>query len=194
MPNFGRVTPTLYRGGQPTLEGLRQLRALGVEIVINLRNEQNEIETERREVEERGLQYISMPWNASYPPDSRAVRSFVELIQANPGKKVFVHCWAGRDRTGVMIAVFRIAMQGWTPARALDEMEAFGYGRGTRRFRFRDPQLCSLQLTHYDGATFRVLEKSSIDGSQCVPFTLSVPDGPSTVSDRKASAGEHSPH
>jgi len=209
VPNFGRVTPTLYRGGQPTLEGLRQLRALGVEIVINLRNEQNEIETERREVEERGLQYISMPWNASYPPDSRAVRSFVELIQANPGKKVFVHCWAGRDRTGVMIAVFRIAMQGWTPARALDEMEAFGYGRGTRRFRFRhlkayverfpellsrDPQLCSLQLTHYDGATFRVLEKSSIDGSQCVPFTLSLPDGPSTVSDRKASAGEHSPH
>ena len=47
VPNFGQVTPTLYRGGQPTLEGLRQLRALGVEIVINLRNEQNEIETER---------------------------------------------------------------------------------------------------------------------------------------------------
>ncbi len=127
LPNFGRVTDTLYRGGQPTQEGFQALKKLGVEIVVNLRHERSEIEAERRQIEALGLRYLSIPWSASHNPTSQQVAEFLALLRANSEKKVFVHCHYGADRTGVMVAVFRIAMQNWTSWQAITEMSAFHY-------------------------------------------------------------------
>src|SRR6267154_5289904 len=37
VPQFAQVTPTLYRGAQPTAEGFASLDKLGVNIVVDLR-------------------------------------------------------------------------------------------------------------------------------------------------------------
>ncbi len=127
VPNFGQVTPTLYRGGQPYPEGYVQLKELGIEVVVNFRNEPEEIETERRAVEALGLGYISIPWSGRHNPTSEQVADFLTLLRDNPRKKIFAHCHHGADRTGVMIAAYRIALQNWTPPEARAEMEAFHY-------------------------------------------------------------------
>ena len=127
VPNFGRVTPNLYRGAQPSDTGFQELKKLGVEIVVNFRNERGEIEAERRNVERLGLRYVSIPWSASHNPTSQQVADFLEVLQANPESKIFVHCHRGADRTGTMVAAYRIAEQRWTPPQAIQEMRAYHY-------------------------------------------------------------------
>ncbi len=129
VPNFGRVSATLYRGGQPSDEGLLALKKSGVEIVVNFRNEPDRIEKERHEVEALGLRYVSIPWSSWHAPSNQQVAEFLELLRANPQKKTFVHCHHGSDRTGVMVAAYRIAFDNWTPAAAIEEMNAYHFHR-----------------------------------------------------------------
>ena len=129
VPNFGEVTPLLYRGGQPTEEGFQGLKKLGVEIVVNFRNEPERIEAERRQVEALNMRYASIPWSSWHRPNDQQVADFLELLRANPQKKIFVHCHHGADRTGVMIAAYRIAVEHWTPPQAIAEMDAFHFHR-----------------------------------------------------------------
>ena len=56
-----------------------------------------------------------------------SVAKFLTLLRSNPGKKVFVHCRLGTDRTGMMIAAYRMSQEGWSAKEARKEMEAFGY-------------------------------------------------------------------
>jgi len=128
VQNFAQVTPTLYRGGQPTEEGYVQLKELGIEIVVSLRGTHNE-ETlaEPGRVEVLGMSYVRIPWKPEHPPDHEQVATFLALVRDNPDKMIYVHCRTGKDRTAVMTAAYRIAMQKWTPEQALKEMEAFGF-------------------------------------------------------------------
>ncbi len=125
VPNFGRVTPNLYRGAQPKPEGYAELKKLGIEIVVNFRKRSDGTEAERRIVESLGLRYVSIPWSAWGQPENKQVAEFLELLRANPEKKIFVHCRAGADRTGVIVAAYRIAVQNWRPSQALAEMKAY---------------------------------------------------------------------
>lgn len=121
--NFGEVTPTLYRGAQPSNEGFRNLAQMGIAIVVDLRGSRD---GERREVTQLGMQYVPIPWHCFHPRDE-VFAQFFTLLRENPGKKVFVHCNTGDDRTGMEVAAYRIAEQGWTAAEARAEMEAYGF-------------------------------------------------------------------
>ncbi len=127
VPNFGEVTAQLFRGGQPTTEGFRALKDFGIEIVVNFRDEPAEIESERRAVEALGLRYVSISWKASQIPQGAQVAEFLKLLQTSPGKRIFAHCRFGSDRTGVMIATYRLAFEDWQPAQALREMRTYHY-------------------------------------------------------------------
>lgn len=133
LPNLGKVNERLYRGGQPKDQGYAKLKELGVEIVVNLRNEDDKIDGERGQVEALGMRYVSIPWSGFRNPDNRQVAEFLSLLRAHPEKKVFVHCRRGAERTGVMLAAYRITEQDWTPEQALGEMEKFKF----RGFWFR---------------------------------------------------------
>ena len=126
LPNFGRVNASLYRGGQPTEAGFRSLRERGIEIVVNLRDDKD-IRRDRAIVESLGMRYVSIPWKGFRGPRHEEVAEFLTLLRANPGKGIFVHCRRGAERTGVMVAVYRIAFEGWKPEEALAEMEQFHF-------------------------------------------------------------------
>jgi len=128
VPNFGKVTDTLYRGAQPTQDGFANLRKLGINIVVDLRGSAGE----RGVVTKLGMQYVSFPWHCFNPKDEQFAR-FLTLVRANPGQKVFVHCHLGDDRTGMEIAAYRMAEQGWTAEDARKEMVAFGANWWHRR-------------------------------------------------------------
>ena len=126
LSNFAAVTPQLYRGGQPTLAGYEKLKKMGVDIVVDLRLSGKE--TEKENVTKAGMKFVSIPWHCMLPKD-RVFAKFLKVLQENPHKKVFVHCRYGDDRTGMMVAAYRMALQGWTPDEARKEMQKFGFNR-----------------------------------------------------------------
>ena len=122
VPNLGEVTPTLYRGGQPTAEGFEALARMGISIVVDTGRSKRDEGLIRR----LGMTYVSLPWYCPLPKDKVFAR-FIEIIRENRGKKIFVHCRLGDDRTGMMIAAYRMAVDGWTAKEAMHEMHEFGY-------------------------------------------------------------------
>ncbi|MGC2404607.1 MAG: protein-tyrosine phosphatase family protein [Acidobacteriaceae bacterium] len=127
LPNFGHVTQNLYRGGQPTSDGFNALHAMGVGIVVDFREDRTEIVTEKRQVESLGMKSIEIPWSANHEPSNAQIVEFLDLVRANPEAKIFVHCRRGADRTGVMIAAYRIAIEHEPVAEALSEMHRYHY-------------------------------------------------------------------
>lgn len=126
LPNFGEVTPNLYRGGQPGIDGLKTLQKLDITIVVDMRSGPNS--NEKRAVEKLGMEYVSIPWHCPFPRDEVFAR-FLQLIRENPGKKIFVHCRLGDDRVGMMTAAYRMAEQGWSANQAMEEMKTSGFTR-----------------------------------------------------------------
>src|SRR5579859_4215990 len=126
IPNFGEVTKNLYRGGQPTVKGMEDLKKLGVDIVVDMRGGRQE--SENKLADKLGMRYISIPSHCPFPTD-KPWAQFLAVIRDNPGRKIFVHCRLGDDRTGLAVASYRMADQGWTPDEALNEMRIFGFTR-----------------------------------------------------------------
>lgn len=124
IPNFAEVTPNLYRGGQPSADGLAALKDLGVDVIVDLRGSASD--SERDAVTKLGMQYVSIPSHCPFPRDKPWAR-FLQVMRENHNKKVFVHCRLGDDRTGLAIASYRIADEGWSTDEALNEMKEFGF-------------------------------------------------------------------
>jgi tyrosine-protein phosphatase SIW14 len=123
VANAAEITPRLYRGAQPTVQGLETLAGMGINIVVDLRGSRND---ERERVNRLGMQYVPIPWHCPFPHDDVFAR-FLSLLRQNPSKKVFVHCRLGDDRAGMIIAAYRMAEQGWTAKEAMKEMKAYGF-------------------------------------------------------------------
>jgi protein tyrosine phosphatase (PTP) superfamily phosphohydrolase (DUF442 family) len=120
--NFGEVTPMLYRGGQPTHEGFERLSQMGINIVVDVGRSRRD----EKQIKQLGMHYVSLPWYCPFPKDD-VFKHFLKLVKENPDKKIFVHCRLGDDRTGMMIAAYRMGVQGWTAEEAMEEMHSFGY-------------------------------------------------------------------
>lgn len=124
---FSQVDARLYRGGQPDAAAFEQLRQLGVRTVINLRRN----DEERRIVEALGLRYVDLstgltPFGLGGGIKEVVVRRFFEVIDDPQAGPVFLHCRRGADRTGAVVAMYRIARQGWAPEAAYEEARAIG--------------------------------------------------------------------
>lgn len=122
LPNLYKVSDGLYRGAQPTAGGLPELKKLGVKTVVNLR----ESNGDQAQLSELGVAYEHIPMSAFSPKDDDVVR-FLRIAGNRGNGPVFVHCQRGADRTGLMCAVYRVAVQGWTKDDAIAEMSQGGF-------------------------------------------------------------------
>ena len=117
LPNFHKVSDRLYRGAQPTTQGVRQLQALGVKTIVNLRY----LHSDAAAIGDTGIQEVDIPMLALHVNDRQAVR-FLKVVTDPARTPVFVHCQHGSDRTGVMCAVYRIVVERWSKEEAVCEM------------------------------------------------------------------------
>ena len=124
LANFAEVTPMLYRGGQPHGVGLQSLAHMGINTIIDVRL--TGADKESAEARKLGMDFVALPWHCLFPRDA-AIAKFLAYLREHPDKKVFVHCRYGDDRTGMLIAAYRMAVEGWSAADARREMDAFGF-------------------------------------------------------------------
>lgn len=117
LPNFFKVSDILYRGAQPTGEGMDELKKIGIKTIINLRS----FHSDRDEMGDIGFQYEHIYMKAWHPEDKEVVR-FLRIVSDEAKTPAFVHCMHGADRTGTMCAIYRMAFEEWSTQEALDEM------------------------------------------------------------------------
>ncbi len=128
LPNGGRVNDFLYRGAQPHPAGIQELKNLGITTIVDLRGENPaQRDSERQQAESLGIRFVSIPVSGWDPPSNEQVAQFLSLFRNNPKEKVFVHCRFGDDRTGVFVATYRMAFEGWPATQAMNEMYFFGF-------------------------------------------------------------------
>lgn len=137
--NFAQVDEHIYRGAVPSETGLKDLRALHVSIVMDLREPGESGTEERVEAEHLGMKYIDIPMRPLSAPTPGEMKQALEvLLAADAGSdRVFVHCRRGRDRTGTVIACYRIQHDHWSNRRAFVDAKKHGISiveRGMRSY------------------------------------------------------------
>lgn len=130
--HFHKVTATLYRGGQPSEKGFHELKTLGIKHIINLRADSNKTNTPSDEA--FTLQHIPVSANPFKNPKEADVVQFLKTVTTSSNQPVFVHCQEGVDRTGLMIAAYRIVIDGWSKDEAITEMHEAGSHWFFKRF------------------------------------------------------------
>jgi len=106
--NFHRVSETMFRGAQPTAEGMRVLQSMGIRTIVNLRR----FHSDRDELGDTPLRYERITFNTTHPERRETVR-FLQLATTPSLQPIYVHCKHGSDRTGLMVAAYRVAVEGW---------------------------------------------------------------------------------
>jgi tyrosine-protein phosphatase SIW14 len=128
LPNFQKINDNLYRGGQPNDAGFADLKRLGIMTVIDLRDNDDKASKKRALVEKAGMRFINFPLDNWARPSVSDIEKILDAVNSPANRPVFIHCKRGSDRTGTVIAVYRMTHDGWNAKRAGDEAEKFGIG------------------------------------------------------------------
>lgn len=137
LPNFHEVNSKLFRGAQPATGGVQQLAGLGIKTIVNLRGPGEKVLNEEAAARSAGLRYFSIPFDRMGRPDDAEMKQVLAIIDAPENQPVFVHCKQGVDRTGTVIAIYRITHDGWTSEQAKAEANRYGmhaWERGMKNY------------------------------------------------------------
>ncbi|HEV2426559.1 MAG TPA: sulfur transferase domain-containing protein [Terriglobia bacterium] len=122
--NFHQIDAHVYRGGQPTLDGYKYLARIGVKTVLDLRESNALSAAEQQAVTALGMKFVNVPMSGLTPPTRAQISQILSLLEGSSSGPVYVHCRRGADRTGAVIAAYRIDHDHWQNARALQEAMA----------------------------------------------------------------------
>ena len=126
-PLFYRVDEHVYRGKQPHKEDLPALAQMGVKTVLDLRSGFDRKRWEQKAVEEAGMQYVRIGLSGIFPPTNKQIDRILAVLEDPQRGSVFLHCRRGADRSGVVIACYRIAHDHWTNKQAMQEAREQGF-------------------------------------------------------------------
>ncbi len=129
ISNFYKVDSVYYRGGQPSLLGYRYLKkTVKIKTIIDLRSHSKKKASKNKaKLEKMGFNYINIALNPFTSPGKEQIDKFLKIINTPKCQPVYVHCFFGNDRTGLMTAIYRIVKYNWTFAQAYEEMKNNGY-------------------------------------------------------------------
>ena len=125
IENFGQMDERFYRGAQPSEKDYKDLAALGINTVIDLRDDPER--NERPMVESLEMKYVNIPMAGKKYPTPAVTELFLKTVNDPATGKFFVHCAGGRHRTGAMGAVYRFQFYHWTFDQAYKEMKQYDF-------------------------------------------------------------------
>lgn len=123
LMNVGRIAPGVFRGNQPQPEGYETLKKMGIRTVISFRARHGE----KARVEAAGMRSIEIPISMLEKPRSSDIRKITGMMADPANQPLYVHCALGKDRTGIVVAAYRMDIDGWSLQDAIAEMRSFGF-------------------------------------------------------------------
>lgn len=114
--NFHKISSDVFRSEQPSAKQMQYLDKLGFKTVINLRLWHND----QDEIKDTGISEVWIKLRAGNIIDEKVIE-ILQAIRKSP-KPILIHCWHGSDRTGVIIAMYRLVFQNWTKEQAINEL------------------------------------------------------------------------
>jgi tyrosine-protein phosphatase SIW14 len=136
LPNFNMVNDQILRGGQPSDDGFKKLAERGVKTVVDLRwVDEHSIAHEKQIVETDGMRFVSVPMKGIGAPTPEQVSKALDVLEDSNNWPVFVHCRRGSDRTGTVLACYRISHDHWKNQKALEEAKTYGLSSFERAMR-----------------------------------------------------------
>lgn len=132
LPHFGTVREgMLYRSGQPRGLGLTWVKHYGIRTLINLRKPHSDgTPAEKAYAAENGLKFYNFSIGRSHEDIERTVNRFLEIVDEKSHWPILLHCSRGKERSGVLSAVFRIEYDRWPNEQALQETYRLGLEEG----------------------------------------------------------------
>ncbi|WP_337261454.1 MULTISPECIES: tyrosine-protein phosphatase [unclassified Serratia (in: enterobacteria)] len=120
--NYHQVSADLYRSAQPDSAQMRALEQSGIKTVLNLRQWNDD------DSEAKGTTLVlrRVPMNAAVINDDVVVSALREIRFAQ--KPMLVHCWHGSDRTGLIVAMYRLVFEHAAKTDVLAELRKPEYG------------------------------------------------------------------
>lgn len=164
IKNFGQMDARFYRGAQPGKKDYKDLAAMGIKTVINLREDPEP--SEQRLVESLGMKYVNIPMLGKQYPTAEVTKTFLKTVSDPATGKFFVHCAGGRHRTGAMGAVYRFQFYDWTFDQAYKEMKQYDFYTSWGHQAFKD------FVEDYYSRT----QTGKVGNSESLPGTNSVKD------------------
>ncbi|MEW6056654.1 MAG: tyrosine-protein phosphatase [Bdellovibrionota bacterium] len=129
ISRFIRVDQGVYRGSQPEDgDDYVRLKKTGVRTIINLRDEKS-AKKERKVAYALGMKFFNIPLSGFYAPSDEDVEKILSLMAKPELQPVFIHCRYGKDRTGLLVGLYRIRYQGWQPELAYKEALELDFNR-----------------------------------------------------------------
>jgi protein tyrosine/serine phosphatase len=128
--NLFQMSPTLYRSALPDGGAVPLLKNLKVTTVINFLPE-----ADSNWLSEPGINQVQLPYRTNHVDDADVLKTLRAIQSAEANGPVLMHCKHGSDRTGLMAAMYRVVVQGWSKEDALSEMTQGGFGESGH---FRD--------------------------------------------------------
>jgi protein tyrosine/serine phosphatase len=122
LNNFYMVDKGIYRSEQPGRGDLGTIKSLGIREVLNLR----EFHSDEDDLTDKHLRLHRVKMRTGNITEQQIIES-LRIIKNRRGP-ILIHCWHGSDRTGVIIAAYRVLFNNWSKSDALDEMVNGGYG------------------------------------------------------------------
>jgi protein tyrosine/serine phosphatase len=110
---------------------------MGIKVDLDLREKGDATEVEKKEAEKLGIKYVNIPMKPFSAPTDDEMEQALSLLIENKSGPVFVHCRRGKDRTGTVVACYRIRHYGWSNHEALSEAKKHGMSfteRGMQSF------------------------------------------------------------
>src|SRR5262249_22908807 len=123
--NFGRVDERVYRGAQPDDLALAKLKELGIKTIINLRMPNDVVKGEPVRALGYTMVYTNAPMTGVGKPTDEQINQILSLLETLPAP-IFIHCEHGCDRTGTVVACYRMKHSSWSAEAALREAKLYG--------------------------------------------------------------------
>lgn len=130
IPNLIQVSERLFRGGQPNKEGLQTLcEKHQVSTVVNLRvTDTNKPLLEGLSIQSRCVYFD--PDTGKHDPvvaretARKAAIEFLKIMKDPNAGVVYLHCYYGKERTGTLVAIERMVLEGWSAEQAIAELRS----------------------------------------------------------------------
>jgi len=122
IPDQAVVENGITRGGHPDVTDLHNFKT-----IISLEAISKSTESERKKAEQLGIKYVSSPMDVHQMPEDTQVQYIINLMKDPSNKPLLIHCFHGEDRTGLIVGLYRVYVDHWTPEAAYQEMLKMGF-------------------------------------------------------------------